>query len=255
LVVIAIIAILIGLLLPAVQKVREAAARIQCSNNLKQFGIAFHAHHDTLNAFPSGGTTWANQPTFTAPGQPAGQPNQLAGWGFQILPYIEQNNVYKGAGGTTTDACAIVAMSTPIKTFFCPARRSPQVFTTGSWYGAPGTYGHAQTDYAASNLDQTGVVAYGYAGLRMADISDGTSNTLMVADKRLNVAAIGNFQGDDNEGYTSGWDHDTVRYTGTSFPPAYDTTSGDGCQRFGSSHRQVQRGFRGRLGQGHQLHG
>jgi prepilin-type N-terminal cleavage/methylation domain-containing protein/prepilin-type processing-associated H-X9-DG protein len=234
LVVIAIIAILIGLLLPAVQKVREAAARTQCSNNLHQLAIAVHMHNDTLGMFPTGGTGWWIPPTFVAPGNPASGSAQQGGWGFQVLPYLEQQNVWKGGGGGTTDQCQINAIGALIKTFFCPARRPPQAFTGGSWYGPAGTYAHAQTDYAAANLDNTGAIVYGYNGKRMIDIKDGTSNTFLLGEKRLNVALVGQFQGDDNEGYTAGWDHDTVRYTG--FPPLPDPMTGDGQQRFGSSH-------------------
>jgi Protein of unknown function (DUF1559) len=93
------------------------------------------------------------------------------------------------------------------------------------------------TDYAASNFEATGVVAYGYTGHKIADVTDGLSNTLMVGDKRLNLAGLGQMQGDDNEGYTDGWDHDVERYTNAQPAPDYNG-SGDGQQRFGSSHPQ-----------------
>src|ERR1700726_2783985 len=86
LVVIAIIAILIALLVPAVQKVREAAAITQCKNNLKQMGLAFHGHHDTFKAFPSGGIDWSTDVRDFATSGPADWQTQHWGWGYQILP-------------------------------------------------------------------------------------------------------------------------------------------------------------------------
>jgi prepilin-type N-terminal cleavage/methylation domain-containing protein/prepilin-type processing-associated H-X9-DG protein len=228
LVVLAIVAVLIGLLLPAVQKVREAANRMSCSNNLKQIGLACHIHHDQYGFFPSGGFDWYTPPTYVG-GVPAIGAAQQAGWGFQILPFLEAENAWR--------AGAVIAISTPQRVFFCPSRRVPQTLTYPDQYTPPVTGSvvtHALCDYAASNLDGTGVIRQ-YTPTRIADITDGTSNTLLAGDKRLNLSGFGEDQPDDNEGYTAGFDEDTVRRT--SVGPAPDC-QGDctGEKRFGSSH-------------------
>src|SRR5438105_15674120 len=107
LVVIAIIAILIGLLLPAVQKVREAAARVQCGNNLKQIGIACHAHESVYRLLPDSGGGWWLPRSKTAGGTPQVTPNQDWGWAYQLLPYIEQNNVWSLPNDTDAAAAVI----------------------------------------------------------------------------------------------------------------------------------------------------
>src|SRR5437868_10714971 len=94
LVVIAIIAILIALLVPAVQQVREAANVAQCKNQLKQIGLAFQTHHDTYGVFPSGGTSWQDANRVMDKGIPADYQKQHWGWAYQILPYIEQENLW-----------------------------------------------------------------------------------------------------------------------------------------------------------------
>jgi prepilin-type processing-associated H-X9-DG protein len=121
--------------------------------------------------------------------------------------------------------------------FFCPSRRGPQTVTYLDEYTPALTGGqltHGLCDYAASNWEGTGVVRQ-YNPTRFADITDGTSYTLLVGDKRLDVTDLGQRQPDDNEGYTSGWDEDTVRRTDR--PPLPDARSGgSGDLRFGSSH-------------------
>ena len=229
LIVIAIIAVLIGLLLPAVQKVREAAMAAACRNNLKQLGLACQNHHDQFGYFPSGGWDWFYPPTYIN-GSPAVGDRQQAGWGFQVLPFIEAESVWR--------AGALTAVGTPIKTFFCPARRAPMTITTADEYTPPLTgtvVTHGLCDYGASNWEGTGVIRQ-FSPTRIADVTDGTSITLLISEKRLNLADLGTYQPDDNEGYTSGWDEDTIRSTDN--PPARDFfgTGPDPDHRFGSSH-------------------
>src|SRR5438270_8831748 len=211
LVVIAIIAILIGLLVPAVQKVRESAARLQCENNLKQIGLAVHNHHDSLKQLPHAGAGWNFAPVYTGVGNPASGKAQECGWLFQILPYVEQQAVWKGGGGTTIMACQINAISAPIPLYFCPSRRKPQVgASTGSWYSTQypgqqvptGSFPHAFTDYGGSRADDqlgalTQIPACNSCGnsnatvipvnqrrstLTLLDIHDGTSNTFFAGE-------------------------------------------------------------------------
>src|SRR5438128_2341957 len=118
LVVIAIIAILIALLVPAVQKVREAAAITRCRNNLKNMALAFHGHHDTLKVFPSGGTYWSDTLRVWAGSVPADYSSQSWGWMYQILPWIEQTQVWSDPNDNNVGPAIIQLYS-------CPAGRSP----------------------------------------------------------------------------------------------------------------------------------
>lgn len=235
LVVIAIIGVLISLLLPAVQKVREAANRVSCQNNLKQIGIAFQNHHDRYGFFPTGGWDESLPPNYLG-GTPAVGSQQQAGWGFQILPDIEGDNAWKGGQATTDDGRAAVAVGAPDKVFFCPSRRGPQtlILTLAGYLGGQ-ALPHALCDYAASNYEDTGVVR-SVRPIRIAEVTDGTSNTLLVAEKRLNLTLLGQEQPDDDIGYTSGWGHNTVRYTDREPEPDLRDEGVDGGGLFGSSH-------------------
>lgn len=240
LVVIAIIAILIGLLVPAVQKVREAASRTQCINHLKQIGVACHSHHDVLKGLPSGGEHWSFPPDYVSPGIPVTGKGQRAGWAFQILPYVEQDSIWKGGGATSVAQCQINAIKAVIPIYYCPSRRAPAPLpATGAWYGPGGTYEHGTMDYAGCRGNgDNGAIGYKKCR-RMADITDGTSNTILIGEKRMDLVNIGNYQSDDNEGYSSGWDHDMIRLS--SIQPMPDTRNGSGWgeERFGSSHPAV----------------
>jgi prepilin-type N-terminal cleavage/methylation domain-containing protein len=178
LVVIAIIAILIGLLLPAVQKVREAAARMQCSNNLKQLAISLHSYHDVQNRFPGywpAGTPTTNLLRYT--------PN----WTFQLLPYIEQDNVYKQPFTTVTEFRAMVRPQV-IKTFLCPSvGGGMDTYVSGTTVIAlthyHGITGRQRSE--ASTIGDQGLIGVWPSTnkITMTSITDGTSNTIAFGER------------------------------------------------------------------------
>jgi prepilin-type processing-associated H-X9-DG protein len=200
LVVIAIIAILIGLLLPAVQKVREAAARAKCQNNLKQLALALHSYHDVNNAFPFGkGPSFAGAAVY-------------ARWSIhsQILPYIEQDNLYKSIDFTrppeTPGMEGVInfmpawqnpgrvnatACRTAVATFICPSDPAP---LPGDWPGQNNYYASQGVQFMCDLTEgQPSTIApnevpdgplYFLSKVKMTDLKDGTSNTAVFSEKR-----------------------------------------------------------------------
>jgi prepilin-type N-terminal cleavage/methylation domain-containing protein len=189
LVVIAIIAILIGLLLPAVQKVREAANRTSCSNNLKQIGLAVHNYQSTYNVVPPC--------EGTGPGYPnpyGGGPSAAGTFGttfFYLLPFIEQDNLYRQANGNSMNVGAVV-----VKEFLCPS--DPSAINANTYGGC----GVMQSSY----INRDGFAACNYAANVMVfeprgpkpvttAMPDGLSNTVMFAERYRNCSPSASYGG------------------------------------------------------------
>jgi len=203
LVVIAIIAVLVGLLLPAVQKVREAAARIECTNNLKQLGLGVHNYHTARKgALPQ----WYKLATGTAPGTPPTSYGQDLSVFASILPYIEQENVLKGLLGTSPSLAQAAAQAKVIPTFRCPSDR---------WFG--------------TGMDKTGkygLTSYGFnyqvfvgAPNISTTFQDGTAYTIMFADQ-LAQCGINNDTGTGNpdSAHVWAWGATPAPASGTQYP-------------------------------------
>jgi hypothetical protein len=254
LVVIAIIAVLIGLLLPAVQKVREAAARMQCSNNLKQIGLALHNHHDARGILP----TSRVDARYT--------------WMVDLLPYLEQDNLYRQWNlNKSFHLQTAVARRTPVKTYFCPSRRSPESasISTDTVDGSTAKTDGVVADYACCVGDPSTGAGNDYwwtvnsngtpnkpnngvfmlandwskggkgfrPGLHLTEITDGTSNTIMVGEKHVRLGHFGQTSVGDGPAYNG--DHGySFRALGPGRTIVRNPTD-SGNAHFGSYHPGV----------------
>jgi len=265
LVVIAIIGMLVGLLLPAVQQAREAARQMQCSNNLKQIGLASLNHESSNRAFPSGGWTcyWTGDADcgfgITQPG----------GWSYSLLPFLEQQALWSlGTNGTQTidqtqeDGASTRAQS-PIPGFICPSRRTSKLYPYGGvkLKNMASTSEVGKNDYAGNAADgclypdgmsgnapasveaglkiqpkpgNTGVI-FSKSKTTMGEIRDGTSNTILIGEKfvQADVYETGKGAGDDLTQFQAS-DDDSIRVTNQT--PMQDRIGIRNGNVFGSVH-------------------
>lgn len=237
LVVIAIIAVLIALLLPAIQKVREAATRMQCANNLKQIGVGLHSYYDSRKLLPYSRLDTAET------------------WAVLLLPYIEQQNLFSQWNMSINYySQASSVLTTPVPTYFCPTRRAPNAAPTASLSGdvlqntmnpnVPGALGDyaacagdpsGTIDYlpsmvAAPSLPANGVFIYKGGNMTFNLIPDGLSNTLFVGEKHIPKFNFGNPPDSSIYNGDNGSSH---KHAGVGSPLAMGPT---GTGEFGSYH-------------------
>ncbi|MCA9201594.1 MAG: DUF1559 domain-containing protein, partial [Planctomycetales bacterium] len=229
LVVIAIIGVLVAMLLPAVQAAREAARRSSCSNNLKQIGIAFQNYHDTYKTFPPSYANYGNEIRW--------------GWGTFILPFIEQQPLFD-----TLDPNRQSGLN-PTNTNPTPAQRALQQHLEAYRCPSDPFHNRLNTRYHGTGLGPSSyVVSEGVAGyepntdrgdaIRLAEILDGTSNTILVGERDHGLPAnvthshvgavwVGRRSSTASVGFRPVWKINLVDYTGTDY-----WNGGGGCTRY-----------------------
>ena len=275
LVVIAIIAILVSILLPAVNAAREAARRTQCINHLKQLGLASLNHESATQRMPSGGWGWH----WVGDADIGSIPNQPGGWLFAILPYMEETSFYEAAGDGDAGSMskkqldgAALCVASPISVINCPSRRAAEPFEF-SWfnnrftaknaspatvagrtcYAGNGGDGGLQHNAGPNSLDQgmspthnfginnrvfTGVT-YHRSEVTIGQIKDGTSKTYLAGEKYLNPNHyLTGGDAADNETWCTGWNNDNFRvaWAGGFKPPKKDTPGVSDGNSFGGPH-------------------
>jgi prepilin-type N-terminal cleavage/methylation domain-containing protein/prepilin-type processing-associated H-X9-DG protein len=267
LVVIAIIGVLIALLLPAVQQAREGASRTQCANNLKQIGLAMLNHESTYSRFASGGWGWR----WVGDPDRGTDHSQPGGWVYNLLPFVEQDNLHRlGMGGTPEEkaTASAIRISTPLALFNCPTRRRPITYHNDV-YDYRNTKNPidkvARTDYATNAGDQsrsqwfegpatleqgddpnwqgwkdhptdglTGI-CFQRSEIRIAQVTNGTSNTYMIGEKYLNPHDYETGKDlADNECMYIGFDNDVSRTS--YYLPLQDLPGYANYDTFGSAH-------------------
>jgi prepilin-type N-terminal cleavage/methylation domain-containing protein/prepilin-type processing-associated H-X9-DG protein len=225
LVVIAIIGILVGLLLPAVQAARESARRMQCSNNLKQMGLACHNFQDSRGYLPGGGRDGNSKFGDTTSACCNSLTQSGFSWLYHILPFVEQQSTYNlaansdptVAGQSNTGNNAVAANMPSI--YSCPSRRIPTLYSGSYRSDYAGNAGERNPALGlrsgAPNSGVRGVIRQIDSSnwkLTIERIKDGSSNTLMIAEKALHPTAYGSEGGDNERWSNPGWDEDIVRY-------------------------------------------
>lgn len=269
LVVITIIGILTALLLPAVQAAREAARRTQCTNHLKQLGLACLVHHDTHGFFPTGGWGWH----WVGDPDQGFNRHQPGGWIYNILPYLEQGALHDLGLGVTDPAVKKAKLKqlteTSLAVLACPTRRRAVASAPKDWWApinADVSMRVAKSDYAAcagdpavtdlmagpsslaeglnpsyawpSTADCNGI-SFQRSEISMADVRDGASNTYLLGEKYLKPASYGGSSGSaydsgDNEAAYTGYNRDF--YRSTKYQPLQDRDGYDFVWGFGSAH-------------------
>ncbi|QEL15782.1 DUF1559 domain-containing protein [Limnoglobus roseus] len=260
LVVIAIIAILIGLLLPAVQKVREAAARMSCTNNLKQFGLALHGFHDVNSKLPYGNQRSPARKTFYVDVWPYLEQTALASQYNNSLGFYQVPN---GNGGNSQPTGLVV---TAVKTYYCPSDRPNAIWMGDAYYRARGNYvGNygpnllftpPGTTSDSQRLGVFGWISSGGFGAfvpyqkNFAAITDGLSNTLLMSELRFPKAdGDGDVRGDvfNDQGAhwfmavstpNTGIDHSSNACAATATDPIYDATNP--CLKAGDNYSSAR---------------